>query len=253
MRHYLAKSHRLFERNQRHRHGLFIQYHNVEVDYIDPHKLREMYARVPAWYSEIETTYGFHYGSAATLQYASSALQFISTGTRQEFMLWSRLRTETVAQIIEHLVYEARAGRLFWIPYPVRQDARTLELHSLSFTDTPYSKEVCKKFEKLLNTIDRISWKELPTWNKIPGFPDTGVIAGRRSLQRLDSLLQSLRTQSGFCLMQRCGSIISLRCTGYSQTPLAKSLLSIRVNVASMTRRLSRITDDRLSHWTQQW
>ena len=48
MRHYIAKSHRLFERNQRHRHGLLIQYHNVEVDYIDSHTLREMYARVPA-------------------------------------------------------------------------------------------------------------------------------------------------------------------------------------------------------------
>ena len=33
---YIAQRHRLFERNQRHRHGLFIQYHNVEVDYIDP-------------------------------------------------------------------------------------------------------------------------------------------------------------------------------------------------------------------------
>ena len=177
MRHYLAKSHRLFERNQRHRHGLFIQYHNVEVDNIDPHKLREMYARVPAWYSEIETTYGFHYGSAAIPQYALLALQFISTGTRLEFMLWSRLRTETVAQIIEHLVYEAWACRLFWIPYPVRQDARTLELHSLPFTDTLYSKDVCKKVEKLLNIIDRISWKELPTGSKIPGLPDTGVIS----------------------------------------------------------------------------
>ena len=82
IRHYLARSHRLLKRNQRHRHGLFIQYHNVEVDYIDPHKLREMYARVPALYSDIETIFGFHYGSTAILQYASSTLQFISPGTR---------------------------------------------------------------------------------------------------------------------------------------------------------------------------
>ena len=141
------------------------------------HKLREMYARVLAWYSEIETTYGFHYGSAAILQYASSSLQFISTGTHQEFMLWSRLRTETVAQIIEHLVYEARASRLYWIPYPVRQDARTLELHSLPFTDTPYSMDICKKVQKLLTTIDPISWKDFPSGNKIPRFPVTGVIS----------------------------------------------------------------------------
>ena len=86
-------------------------------------------------------------------------------------MLWSQLRTETIAQIIEHLVYEARAGRLYWIPYPVMQDARTLELHSLPFTDTPFSMDICKKVEKLLNTIDPNYWKDLTVGNKIPGFP----------------------------------------------------------------------------------
>ena len=180
-----------------------------------------MYARVPAWYSEIGTTYGVQYDSADIVQYASSALQFITTGTHQGFMLWNRLRTETVAQIIEQLVYEARAGRVFWAPHPVRQDARTLELHCLPFTNKPYSIDVRKKVEKLLNTIDRIRERsfQLGMKSQVSLIQESFRIAGRQNLQNLDLLLQCLRTQSGFCLMQRCGSVISLICTGYSQTP----------------------------------
>lgn len=173
---YTPETWRRQERRNRHRFERFTLGHQCEVDLLRRRAIMSLYPALPRWWSEVEVPYGFLPETPRMLYYL---------GLREQVprrLVWDiYLRSEWALCCATHLIYEARAGRLWWLPYELRCDIRTLGLHDPSihqegmpYTYTTREREMglATQLSKLLEFIDMIAWERIPSDGIIPEYPE---------------------------------------------------------------------------------
>lgn len=72
------------------------------------------------------------------------------------------LRTEWPSRVARHLVYEARKGRLWWIPGPVRENIRSLDLMNPFVSMDQRDGKDAIQLRSLLGLLDLVHLSALP-------------------------------------------------------------------------------------------
>ena len=88
-------------------------------------------------------------------------------------------RSEWAMSVATHLMYEARGGRLLWIPPKIRRDIRLLELDDSSKIPLELpngfnrDREVrqADELKQLLEYVDMLAWSKIPRDGVIPEYP----------------------------------------------------------------------------------
>ncbi len=173
---YTPLSWRRQERSKRHRYGCFSAGTQCEIDIITRRAVDNGYPRVPNWWADVEVPYGFWNGLPRILYYQGS--KFLAGASAAYEVL---LRSEWARSVATHLIYEARGGRLWWVPMAVRQDIRILGLEDESKVgnlppgnDVNQERMVRRGLKRLLEYIDMIAWEKIPSNGVIPEYPDLG-------------------------------------------------------------------------------
>ena len=178
LRCYTPETWRRQERRNRHRYERFILGFQCETDLLHRGGIMSQYAELPRWWAEVEVPYGFLPESPRMLYYLGLKESIPRRHVWDVF-----LQSEWAMCCATHLMYEARAGRLWWLPYELRCDIRTLGISDLSFLPdqqetryTTYNREVelIQNLRKLLEYIDMIAWDRIPSNGIIPEYPNLG-------------------------------------------------------------------------------
>ena len=163
---------RQYERQMRHATGCFISWHNLEAERFVASAREKYYPKIPTFWPDVEVPYGFNCAGAVVTTYLPSQLH------AHQGALEAILRSEWAYWVSLHLLFEARAGQLWWVPYELRRDVRAVGLtdrtdrEKFSATERKASRELAK----LLDCIDAASWQDLPhkdvcvtpEWPKVP-------------------------------------------------------------------------------------
>lgn len=176
--HYTPLTWRRQERGKRHRFERFIVGFQCEAEFLMKRTILDRFPSLPEWWSDVEVPYGFWNEMPRIIYYWGSRF----TKNRLNIIGSLLLRSEWARSVATHLLYEARAGRLWWIPVSVRQDIRTMGLDSpamvptdpaLILPGTTREREInlAKQLAKLLEFIDMIAWTRIPKDGIIPEYP----------------------------------------------------------------------------------
>ena len=122
---------------------------------------------------------GSPYGFCNTMLYIITYAGRIYQQSTGEAIWDVMLRSEWAFSAAIHLLYEARSGRLWWIPHQVREDIRSLSLEDprVATGDTPSDEEerrVLNQLNSLLKQIDGLAWAKIPRDGNLKGYPDMG-------------------------------------------------------------------------------
>lgn len=150
-------------RRNRHRVGVFLCPEWKEAYKTRRDAMEIRYPAYPSWWGPYEVPYGCRAELPPVLYYASSKLL-----RGPDDPSWLIFRAEWAMNVLEDVVYQARSGRLYWVPPALRDDMRTLGISSLL---ERCSRSVQVEAEQLINFIDRIRWSDVPAVQRfIPGY-----------------------------------------------------------------------------------
>ena len=173
---YTPASWRRQERSKRHRFKRWIAGFQCAVAIQHRRVVEERFPPLPYDWNGFEVPYGFwnevprciYYWGSRYMRYEISPIMAIL------------LRTDWCVSVATHLLYEARGGRLWWIPMEVRKGIRELGLDDSSkvpTTDLPegFDRErevkLADQLRQLLEYIDSLAWSKIPRDGLIPEYP----------------------------------------------------------------------------------
>lgn len=92
----------------------------MEIKSFERRAVREIKFAMPSWWGEVEVPYGFHNEMALLVAYVT--LAHLDGATEVA------LSSEWKYIVARQLLYEARSGRLWWLPVRVGKDMRAFLL-----------------------------------------------------------------------------------------------------------------------------
>lgn len=166
---YVPLAWRRFARTRRHRFERLIAEHQCEVELYQNHAVASRYLDLPSWWSSVEVPYGFYNLIPFLVIYRSTVL--VHNYPFADVFL----RSEWALSVAVHLMYEARSGKLWWIPFEVRQDIIRLQLTDSSSVNDPAEAEARRQLAQLIGYVNSLAWSRIPRDGSLTGYPDMGT------------------------------------------------------------------------------
>lgn len=145
---------RKFERRMRHTHEVYVAYHQREVLAMAPEAVVSKYPRFASWWSDYEVPYGFYPEMPPIISYLGLELRYAKA-----FWMWELFRIEWARECAIELIYEAREGKLWWLPPAVIDTMNQYGLETILPDET---EEVIGDLHGLLREIRLIRWDLVP-------------------------------------------------------------------------------------------
>lgn len=181
---YVPLAWRRFARTRRHRYERLIAEHQCEVELFQNYAVASRYPALPSWWNEVEVPYGFYNAVPFFATYRASDIEHNAP------YVDVFLRSEWALSVAVHLMYEARGGRLWWIPFDVRQDIIRLQLTDSSSIEDAAEAGIRRQLAQLIGFIDSLAWSKIPRDGKLPSYPDMGdfALSGGSDPDRLNGI-----------------------------------------------------------------
>ena len=167
---YLAESWRCQERNRRHQYQRLIVGHQCKVEILRTRAIYQRYSSLSLWWRDVEVPYCFLNVMPCIVAYSSCLFH-----ATVSLITNCRLRSECALSVATHLMYEARTGRLWWIPFAVRNDIRCLGLHLSGPNDLATVRTGRERLGQLLGFIGSLAWSKIPRdGTRLSVYPNLG-------------------------------------------------------------------------------
>lgn len=154
---------KLWERQTRHRYDVLVGVQNREVFAFTERGRLARYPAMPWWWQSVEVPFGLAVEAPEILAYKGIELR-----ENPGSALWNVFRAEHAANCAAALVYEARRGRIWWVPRGVRDDMYELGLEAC------VGEGAADDARAVLREIELIRWSQVPTTNRCLPQRSTG-------------------------------------------------------------------------------